>query len=131
VAAHQITNGALAQATDDETVGCYFSFTHRLVAETLAKAELAPTEIDWVVPQNTNENAWRVLGPLLGVEASKVWFPSLPDVGHVISGDNVINLVSLVEAGALRPGHRLLLLMAGFGLNWQGVVLEATEEVDR
>ena len=32
LAAHQITNGALSQATDDETVGTYFSYTHRLVA---------------------------------------------------------------------------------------------------
>jgi 3-oxoacyl-[acyl-carrier-protein] synthase III len=131
MAAHHITNGALAQATDDETVGSYFSFTHRLIAETLARAQLAATDLDWVVPQNTNENAWRVLGPLLGIDAGRVWSPSLADVGHVISGDNVVNLVSLLEAGLLRPGHRLLLPMAGFGLNWQALVLEATAEVDR
>lgn len=128
-AAHQITNGALARATDDETVGTYFAFTHRLVAEALARAGLEPGEVDWVVPQNTNENAWRVLGPLVGIDPAKVWFPSLADVGHVISGDNVVNLVALLEAGVLRPGDKLLLVMAGFGLNWQAVVLEAEEEV--
>jgi 3-oxoacyl-[acyl-carrier-protein] synthase-3 len=131
VTAHQVTNGALAQATDDETVGTYFSFTHRLVSEALAKAGLVPGDIDWVVPQNTNENAWRVLGPMLGIDVGRVWFPTLRDVGHVISGDNVVNLASLVEAGELRPGDRLLLVMAGFGLNWQCVVLQATEEVVR
>lgn len=131
LAAHQITNGAMAIASDDETVGSYFNFTHRLVSETLGRAGLTTADVDWVVPQNTNENAWRVLGPMLGIDVSKVWFPSLADVGHVISGDNVVNLVALLESGELRPGHRVLMAMAGFGLNWQGVVLEATEAVAR
>lgn len=131
VTSHQITNGALAQATDDETVGTYFSFTHRLVAETLDRAGLRPADVDWVVPQNTNEHAWRVLGPLVGIDVERVWFPSLADVGHVISGDNIVNLAALVDAGEVRPGDRVLLVMAGFGLNWQGAVLEATDEVAR
>src|SRR5262249_60255884 len=40
VATHAITNGALAAASDDETVGAYFSYTHRAIQETLARAGL-------------------------------------------------------------------------------------------
>lgn len=129
VAAHQITNGALGQATDDETVGSYFSYTHRIFNETLARAGLTAADLDWVVTQNTNDKAWRILARLLGVDYAKVWSASMPDVGHIISADNVVNLCGLLESGKVQPGQRLALLMAGFGLNWQCVILEATEAI--
>jgi 3-oxoacyl-[acyl-carrier-protein] synthase-3 len=125
VACHQITNGGLAQASDDETVGSYFSYTHRLIRETLARAELTADGIDWVVTQNTHEKTWVILGRLLGIPESKLWFPSIRDVGHVISGDNIVNLRMLLDSGRLLPGQRVLLMMAGFGLNWQSLILEA------
>ena len=129
VTSHQITNGGLSAATDDETVGTYFSYVHRLINQTVARAGLLAVDIDWIVPQNTNQKAWQILARLVGIEHERVWLPSLPDVGHVISADNVINLSSLVASGHLRAGQRLLLLMAGFGLNWQAVILEATGEL--
>jgi len=129
VAAHQITNGGLSAASDDETVGTYFSFVHRLINETLQRAGLSAADLDWVVPQNTNQAAWQILCRLIGVDRERIWMPSLPDAGHVISADNVVNLQALISSGQLRPGQRVLLLMAGFGLNWQSLVLEATEEI--
>jgi 3-oxoacyl-[acyl-carrier-protein] synthase-3 len=126
VAVHHITNGAMVTADDDETVGSYFAYTHRLVTELLAKAGLTKDDIDWVVPQNTDRKAWQILGRLLGIDARRVSCASMPDVAHVISGDNIINLAYLTEQGAVEPGQRLLLTMAGYGMNWQGVVLEKT-----
>lgn len=125
VTAHQITNGALGQASDDETVGSYFSYTHQLFRETLERAGLTADGIDWVVTQNTNDKAWQILARLLGVKPERVWAPSMPDVGHVISADNIVNLAHLVASGQLRPGQRVALMMAGFGLNWQCLILEA------
>lgn len=125
VASHQITNGGLGQATDDETVGTYFSYMHRLVTQTLDKAGLGPDDLDWVVPQNTNDKAWLILARVLGVPAAKIAVPTLADAGHVISADNVLNLRALAAAGKIEPGQRLLLVMAGFGLNWQATILEA------
>lgn len=124
VACHQLTNGALAQATDDETVGTYFSYTARLLRETLAKAGLGPGQIDWVVPQNTHAKAWTILARLLGLDERHVFFRTIGDIGHVISADNVANLMALEREVALPSGTRLLLPMAGFGLNWQAVILE-------
>jgi 3-oxoacyl-[acyl-carrier-protein] synthase III len=126
VASHQITNGGLAQATDDETVGSYFSYMTRLIRETLARAGRAVGELDWVVTQNTNEKAWAILARVIGLPLDRVVFPTLPDAGHVISADPVLNLIALTESGSLRPGQLVLLVMAGFGLNWQATVLEAT-----
>ncbi|MFP5377228.1 MAG: 3-oxoacyl-[acyl-carrier-protein] synthase III C-terminal domain-containing protein [Acidimicrobiia bacterium] len=124
LAAHHITNGALVSAGDDETVGAYFSYTHRLVAELLAKAGVAAGELAWVVPQNTNLKAWRILSRLLSVDHERVWCPSLPDVAHVISADNVVNMAHLEASGRARPGDKVLLAMAGYGMNWQALLLE-------
>ena len=54
IASHHITNGALVHAGDDETVGVYFSYTHRLVTELLARVGRVASDVAWVVPQNTN-----------------------------------------------------------------------------
>jgi 3-oxoacyl-[acyl-carrier-protein] synthase-3 len=112
VTAHQITNGALGQASDDETVGSYVSYTHRLFKETLDRAGLTAAGIDWVVTQNTNDKAWQILARLLGVPLERVWSPSMSDVGHVISADNIVNLAQLVASGQLRPGDRVALMSA-------------------
>lgn len=125
LATHAITNGALAQATDNETVGCYFSYTHRLLTEIMEKAEVTFEELNWVVPQNTNVNAWSVLSQILRISQEKVFFESIKDVGHIISSDNVVNLCQLQKTGKIKSGDKILLLMAGFGLNWQAVLLEA------
>jgi 3-oxoacyl-[acyl-carrier-protein] synthase-3 len=124
VACHQITNGALAQASDDETVGTYFSYTARMLKELLAKANLVPGQIDWVIPQNTHVKAWTILARLVGLPEERVFFRTIGEIGHVISADNVANLIRLERDVALAPGARLLLPMAGFGLNWQAVILE-------
>jgi 3-oxoacyl-[acyl-carrier-protein] synthase-3 len=53
VASHHITNGALAVATDDQTAGAFFSYMHRLVAETCAVARITAGDLRWIVTQNT------------------------------------------------------------------------------
>lgn len=121
---HQITNGALVQASDDEAVGTYFNYTHRLVQESLAKIDAEMGDIDWIIAQNMNVKAWQILARLLNFDADRVFFESLPEVGHVISGDNVINLKRLDEKDSIHPGDKLMMLMAGYGMNWQSVILE-------
>jgi 3-oxoacyl-[acyl-carrier-protein] synthase III len=121
---HALTNGALAQADDDETVGSYFSYTYRLITEAVRKAGLQVADIDWIVSQNMNIKAWQILSRLLKFDVEKVCFPTLPEAGHVISGDNILNLKRMDESGRLESGDRLLLVMSGYGLNWQSVLLE-------
>jgi 3-oxoacyl-[acyl-carrier-protein] synthase-3 len=125
---HQLTNGSMAQASDDETVGHFFGYTSRLVQEGLRRAQLGIQDIRWVVPQNTNSKAWQILGRLLGFPFEKVALRTLSTVGHMISGDNIVNLQALERAGEVQPGDRLLLLMAGYGLNWQSLTLQRTEK---
>jgi len=124
VASEQITNGAMVIASDDETVGSYFNYTHRIITRTLAKAKLSPRDIDWVVPQNTNLTAWKVLSRMFEIGMDRVWCPSLPHCGHIISGDNIVNLKQLMDSKQLASGEYVLLLMAGYGMNWQCTLLE-------
>ena len=128
VTSHQITNGGLHRATNDETLGSYFSYITLLINQTLQRAGLDAGDITWVVPQNTNRAAWQIMPRVIKIEPSRVWQPSLPDNGHAISADNLINLASLATSGQVRRGDRVLLVVAGYGLNWQALVLEATEE---
>ncbi|HJQ69201.1 MAG TPA: 3-oxoacyl-[acyl-carrier-protein] synthase III C-terminal domain-containing protein [Blastocatellia bacterium] len=124
IAHHSVTNGAMAQASDDETVGSFFSYTHRAIQESLAKAGLDINELDWIVAQNTNRKAWQILSRLLKFDFERVCFPTIREVGHVISGDNIINLKRLADEKRIKSGDRALLFMAGYGLNWQCVILE-------
>jgi 3-oxoacyl-[acyl-carrier-protein] synthase-3 len=124
LAAHALTNGAMARASDDETVGSFFSYTHRVIQETLMKSGLDVSDMSWIVPQNTNTKAWQILARLLKFDFERVYFPTIGEVGHVISGDNIINLKRLVDDGRIEPGQRALLFMAGYGLNWQCVIVE-------
>ena len=97
---------ALGRASDDETVGTYFTYTHRAGhARRSARAGLRAGDIDWVVPQNTNDKAWQILARLSGVDHERVWFPTLPDVGHVISADNIVNLAALADVRPAAPGR--------------------------
>jgi 3-oxoacyl-[acyl-carrier-protein] synthase-3 len=124
LACHAITNGAMAAATDDETVGAYFGYSHRIIQETLAQADLKLTDIDWIVPQNINLKAIQILARLLRYDYERFYFPTLAQVGHMISGDNIVNLKHLAESGRLNPGQRVLLFLAGYGLNWQCMILQ-------
>lgn len=119
-----ITNGALAEAGDEETVGLYFTYTHRLLTELAERAGLSLAQIDWLIPQNVNVNAWSILSRLLDIAPEKVYHGSMRDVAHIISSDVILNLSYLEKEGRIQSGQKIILYMAGFGLNWQAVLLE-------
>jgi 3-oxoacyl-[acyl-carrier-protein] synthase-3 len=127
IAAHAITNGAMAEASDEEAMGSFFSYSHQVITIALQKARLSISDIDWVSAQNTNSKAWQILSRLLKLEYNKVFYGTQRDIGHMISGDNIANLLRLEQEGAVKPGQKILLLMAGLGLNWQCLILERTD----
>ena len=124
VASHAITNGAMATASDDETIGTFFNYAHHTILETLDKANLTMQEIDHVAAQNMNPSAWKILSRLLQFDFERVHSPTLAEIGHVVSGDNIINLKHMEDAGSVKAGEKILMFMAGYGLNWQCTILE-------
>ena len=122
---HHITNGAMVDASDEETAASYFNYSCRLVDEALQRRGLRISDIRRVVPQNTNRTAWKILRQLLGVTPEQDYCPSMAACGHVISADNVINLQRLCDEAPPTSGDRILTFMAGYGSNWQCTLLEA------
>jgi 3-oxoacyl-[acyl-carrier-protein] synthase-3 len=123
LASHQITNGALSRSSADELVGSYFTYTMRLIDETLRRARLQLDDIDWIVPQNLASAAWRIMSSLLRFDASRVLFPTMEEVGHLVSGCNFANLARCLSDRVFKQGERILLPIAGYGLNWQCLIL--------
>lgn len=121
---HQISNGAMAQANDDETAGFYFTYTHRLITESLARCNKTIQDLAWIVPQNTNVKAWMILSQLLGFAIERVLMPTRSEIGHCISGDNLINLAVSATSNQIQVGDLIAMPMAGFGLNWSCLMLE-------
>ncbi|MCI0414735.1 hypothetical protein L0222_18310 [bacterium] len=124
LASHAITNGSMATASDDETIGSFFNYAHHTILETLEKTNLTMQEIHHVAAQNMNPAAWKILSRLLQYDFERVHSPTLSEIGHVISGDNIINLKHMEDAGIVKSGEKALLFMAGYGLNWQCTILE-------
>ena len=124
LAGHAITNGALAQASDDEIVGSFFTYSVTAIRKCLQKAGITIDQVSWIVPQNTNRKAWQILSSLLNYDFERVQFPTLADVGHVISADCIINLKHLEDQKRISQNDKVLLFMSGLGLNWQCLLLE-------
>jgi 3-oxoacyl-[acyl-carrier-protein] synthase-3 len=124
LATQHISNGALVLASAEQTAGAFFPYMHRLVMQVLAKAGLAPADLDWVVTQNTDRKAWLVLASLLGMDPARFHSPTMPTLAHVVGSDVLANLAALEVDPRLRPGARVLLAMAGYGSHWQAVLLE-------
>jgi 3-oxoacyl-[acyl-carrier-protein] synthase-3 len=124
VAVHAITNGAMSLVSADEAVGSYLTYSYRLITELLAMTQLKLSDIAWIVPQNTARAAWLVLSRLLHFDYERVLFPTLGAVGHLVSGDNLVNLMHAQDAGTFKSSDRILLPSAGYGLNWQCLLLE-------
>jgi 3-oxoacyl-[acyl-carrier-protein] synthase-3 len=124
LAAHQVSNGALVLADAEQTAGAFFPYMHRLVTQLLAKADMRPAQLDWLVTQNTDHKAWQVLASLLGMELGRFYSPTQATVGHVVSSDCLANLAALERDPRLRAGQRVLVAMAGYGSHWQAVLLE-------
>ncbi len=103
---HHISNGAMAQASDDETAGFYFNYTYRSIMEILQRNSMNLNDINWIVPQNTNVKAWQILASVLKFDYNKVLMPTRTNIGHCISGDNIINLQEANEQGYFQKGEK-------------------------
>lgn len=120
----QLTNGGLAYADDDQTVGAFFTHTCAVMEKACARLGLAPADVDWVVPQNTNVRVAPILARLLGIAEDRVHCRTVGDVGHLVAGDAFVNLLDLHASGRTRPGDLIAMPIAGYGLNWQCAMFE-------
>ena len=124
-----VTNGGMSKTTDDQTVGSFFPNTVDCINTNVKRAGLKLKDIQWLVTQNINVNAWKITcsPELLDYDFQQICYPSLHSSGHVISGDCIINTQMLLSSGKIQPEDYVLLYMVGYGLNWQSVILQYFE----
>jgi 3-oxoacyl-[acyl-carrier-protein] synthase-3 len=61
---------------------------------------------------------------LIGLEKEQLFYQNIRRKGHVIAGDNWINLKDAVDEKRLQPGDRFLSFNFGFGANWAATLME-------
>ena len=88
------------------------------------RAGLTTDDLDWIVPQNTNDKAWQILARLLGVDHGRGSGARRCPTSAMSSPPTTSSTCPCSTRGIVGPGQHVLLTMAGFGLNWQGAVLE-------
>lgn len=112
-------------ALPDQVVASYFPTAKHVIERTLHLAGWTAADLDWVIPHNVSVRSWQILMGLAGLGDVEIWTRNIGRVGHTLAGDNFINLRDALEAGAVRPGDRLLLFSYGYGAHWTGLAVEA------
>ncbi len=121
----QITKGFYWSPADqkNEVVASYFPTAKRVIADSLAYAKMTIDDIRYIVPHNVNRQSWEVLASMAGIPIEKVYLKNIPEYGHTVASDNIINLLSLSERGLIKKGDNLLLFTYGFGSHWSSTII--------
>ena len=122
----QITKGYYwdPELRANEIVAAYFPTARTVIRSTLQDAALAPDDIAQIIPHNVSMRSWEILLQLTNLPADRLYTRNIAAKGHVISGDNFINLKDAETAGLLRRGDRVLLFNFGFGASWASMLVE-------
>ena len=113
-------------ARQAEIIASYFPTSRAAISQALAKAGIAPGDINLVIPTGINASSWPVLLRLCGIPEDRLYQPR-QRIGHTISADTILMLEEARAAGCLQPGMKLLLFTYGFGSSWCAAVVEVTE----
>ena len=110
-------------ARRSEIVAAYFPTAQTLIRQLLAEHDVAPDQIDVVVPTGVNRASWEILLRLVGIPQDRLYC-DLPSFGHTMTSDNFLYLQALRQGGRVPAGSRMLLFTYGFGSSWCGILLE-------
>jgi 3-oxoacyl-[acyl-carrier-protein] synthase III len=93
-----------------------------VVAETLAKAGLAPGDVDHVICHQANQRIIESALDNLGVPREKCWI-NIDRYGNTSSASMPISLDEASRAGKLKSGDVIAMMAIGAGMTWGGAVL--------
>jgi len=112
-------------ARKSEIVASYFPTSKYAIERAIAEAGWSLADVDWIIPHNVSLRSWELLLALLALPNARLWDENIARHGHVIAGDTFINLRDALDAGAVRPGQKLLLFTYGYGAHWTALAVEA------
>ena len=126
ISERQVTKGYYwdCEARKNEIVAAYFPTARYIIQDTLSEAGLTPDEVACIIPHNVSRRSWEILLRLTSLPFDKLYAENIADKGHVISGDNFINLKDATSQDRVHSGDRLLLFNFGFGASWSCLLLE-------
>jgi 3-oxoacyl-[acyl-carrier-protein] synthase-3 len=103
-----------------------FNFTLRVVPEAvrklLTRARLGMDDIDLFIFHQANKFMLDHLQRKLKVPFDRFWV-SMDETGNTVSSTIPIALKCALDAGKVRPGHRLMLVGFGVGYSWGGTLV--------
>jgi 3-oxoacyl-[acyl-carrier-protein] synthase III len=102
----------------------FYMGTVRLVNKIIQRGSLSLEEISLIIPHNINTSSWARIANLLKVDQAKIYKDNIPLHGHVFGSDIVINLADAIRQGRIRRGEYALLLSAGLGASWGGLIVQ-------
>jgi 3-oxoacyl-[acyl-carrier-protein] synthase-3 len=122
----QITKGYYwnCEALANEIVAAYFPTARTIIRDTLGEGGFDGDRIAQIIPHNVSKRSWDILMQLTRLPADRLYADNIATKGHVIGGDNFINLKDAESAGRVQPGDLLLLFNFGFGASWACLLLE-------
>ena len=104
-----------------------FKFAVRVLAEVAHEccehAQVAPAEIDWLIPHQANIRIMQATAKRLGLSPDKC-VVTVDRHGNTSAASIPLALDESVRAGSVKPGDTLLLEGVGGGFTWGGVLLK-------
>jgi 3-oxoacyl-[acyl-carrier-protein] synthase-3 len=125
LAYHQVSKGFYwdTPARQKEILAAYFPTAKLTIDQLLHKANVAPDEIDVVIPSGVQRSSWEILLDLVGIPADRLDGAG-ESFGHSLVADNFLLLEKLRRRDDVPAGARMLLFTYGFGSSWSGLLLE-------
>ncbi|RUO79413.1 beta-ketoacyl-ACP synthase III [Pseudidiomarina taiwanensis] len=94
-----------------------------LVIETLAKNNLEPTDLDWLVPHQANMRIIRATAKKLNLAMAQV-VTTLAETGNTSAASVPIALDVAIRDGRIKRGQKILLEAFGGGFAWGSALIE-------
>lgn len=95
-----------------------------VLRELMDRANLAPEQVDWVIPHQANLRIIQSLMERSGIDADR-WVINIRAYGNTASASVPIALAELLGSGRVKSGDIVLLVAFGAGLTWSGLALQA------
>jgi 3-oxoacyl-[acyl-carrier-protein] synthase III len=90
--------------------------------ETAAKAGVALSEVDWLIPHQANVRIMNATAKKLGLPAEKL-VVTVDRHGNTSAASIPLALDAMVREGRILPGHKVMLEGVGGGFTWGAVLL--------
>ena len=122
----QISRGVYwdGEASHDRLIAATFPLVRQVFLAALAQASVRVEDLALVIPHNINGKSWEILSQVLGLPLHKIFTQNIARIGHAVASDNIINYLDALDAGRLRPGDKVALLVTGFGAHWNCLIVE-------